>query len=58
VLLGFKDTKAAARDAAACAKAVGSGNRSAAKRDARQEQRKINQAISALESGGKLLKLF
>jgi hypothetical protein len=58
VLSGLHDAAAAASDARACATAVRSGNRNAAKRDERQEQSEIGKAIPLFESGGKLLHLF
>lgn len=58
VLVGLRDARAAASAARACVNAVRSGDRSTARSDQRQERRKINKAIGALEAGGKLLHLF
>lgn len=45
-------------DAQLCASAARVGNRARARRDARAEQRAINQAIPLFEAGGKRLHLF
>ena len=58
VLSALHDASAAAADARASALAARSGNRSAARRDARKEQGEINRAITSFEQGGKLLHLF
>jgi hypothetical protein len=58
VLEGLHDATLAVRDARASATAAKSGQRPTAKRDARSEQAKINNAIPMLEQGGKLLHLF
>ena len=58
VLAGLREATTAASDARASAAAARSGNRSAAKRHQRQEQRDINKAIPQFESGGKLLHMF
>jgi hypothetical protein len=58
VLSALHDATLATGDARASAKAARSGNRSAAKRDAKHERSEINKAIPRFESGGKLLHLF
>jgi hypothetical protein len=58
VLSALHDATVATADARACATAAGSGNRSGANRDQRQEQTEIQKAIPLFESGGRLLHLF
>ena len=58
VLSGLQHALTAAGDARASATAARSGNRAAAKRDARHERGEINQAVPLFESGGRLLHLF
>lgn len=58
VLSALRDVLAAESDAHACAAAVRSADRAAAKRDQAKEQSEVNKAIPLFESGGKLLHLF
>jgi hypothetical protein len=58
LLSALSDATTGTGDARTCATAARSGNRSAAKRDQRNEQNEINKAIPLFESAGKLLHLF